>query len=449
MHKSLPIYFESLFLATICALAAEVIISLTPYLRKFYIPRAFVGGIVALCIGPEIWGQFSNLEIVSQDITNSWNELALFFVNVVFACIFLGRKIPGLKESLKLSIPQASLGQTLAWGQYLIGGLITLIVLIPFFDLDSVAASFIEISFQGGVGVAIGMNETFKSIGIENARSITVALAPMAMLTGIFSGILLINLMNKRNLIHLEEQEDSQETQPEIRVNSFQDSAAVQFAIVGIAIFFGKFLYDFLQFAEENWFLGSLYKEEFVKYIPFFPLAMLGGAVLQLVLKKMVHREITHRRTLKRIQIFALDAVIIMAIGTVDLGAIKENLIVVLILLLSGFLWNISCFLLIYRLLIPKHPFERGIADYGQSMGTTSIGLMFLSIVDRDNKSKGREAFAIKQLLFEPFVGGGLITGLSPILIKKIGLTYFTGISFFLTLTFFLTGYFYKKYKWP
>ncbi len=59
----------------------------------------------------------------------------------------------------------------------------------------------------------------------------------------------------------------------------------------------------------------------------------------------------------------------------------------------------------------------------------------------------GKEAFGIKQLLFEPFVGGGLITALSPIFIKKIGLLYFTSISFVLTLAFFLIGYFYKKYK--
>jgi ESS family glutamate:Na+ symporter len=107
----------------------------------------------------------------------------------------------------------------------------------------------------------------------------------------------------------------------------------------------------------------------------------------------------------------------------------------------------LSCFLLSYKLLIPKYSFERGIADYGQSMGTTSIGLMFQSIVDKDNKSNGKEAFAIKQLIFEPFVGGGIITGLSAIIIHKIGLLYFTGIALFLTLTFFLGGYFYKRYR--
>jgi len=447
MHDSIPIYFKSLFLAALCALLAQAILSLIPPLRKYYIPRAFIGGIIALLIGHQGLGQFSNINLVSENIQNSWNELALFFVNVVFACIFLGRKIPSFKASMNLAIPQASLGQTLAWGQYLTGGLITLLVLVPFFNLDESVASFIEISFQGGVGVAVGMNETFKSIGLNNAKSITVALAPLAMLTGIFSGIILINLQNKRNTIHLEERDQNEKTMDEISITSFQNSFIVQLAIIGVAIYFGQLLLNLLQFTEENVLLGRLYNEGFVKYIPFFPMALLGGAILQLIVGKIIPVKIINRRTIIRVQTFALDAVIIMAIGTVDLSIIKDNLILVLILLISGFAWNITCFLLTYKVLIPDYSFERGIADYGQSMGTTSIGLMFQSIVDKDNKSKGREAFAIKQLLFEPFVGGGIITGLSPIFIKKLGLLYFTGISFFLTLIFFLGGYFYKRYR--
>lgn len=447
MSDSIPIYFKSLFLAAFCALLAQAILRLIPPLRKYYIPRAFIGGIIALLAGNQGLGQFFDIPLVSENILNSWNELSLFFVNVVFACIFLGRTIPGLKKSINLAIPQASLGQTLAWGQYFTGGLITLFVLIPFFGLNESVASFIEISFQGGIGVAVGMGETFKSIGLENAKSITVALAPLAMLTGIFSGIIMINYKNKRKTIHLEEQEQNEKTMKEITINSFQNSFIVQLAIIGIAMFLGVLLLTLLKFTEENLLIGSFYNEGFVKYIPFFPMAMLGGAVLQLFIGKIIPIEIINRRTIKRIQIFALDAVIIMAIGTIELSIIMDNIILVLVLLVSGSIWNITCFLLTYKALIPKYSFEKGIADYGQSMGTTSIGLMFQSIVDKKNKSKGKEAFAIKQLLFEPFVGGGIITGLSPIIIQKIGLIYFTGISFFLTLIFFLGGYFYKKYR--
>lgn len=442
MHESIPIYFKALFLATVFALLAEFILSLVPLLKKYHIPRAFLGGLMALLAGPQVLGQFLGLNFISQDIQNSWNELALFFVNIVFACIFLGRKIPNFKTSMSLAIPQASLGQTLAWGQYLVGGLVTLLVLIPIFNLDPSVASFIEISFQGGVGVAVGMDDTFKSIGLANAKSITVALAPMAMLTGILSGVFLINYKNQRTIVQLGDQENNNEI---IKISRFQNTFIVQLAIIGIAILLGQLLLNSLHYIENTVFLRFLYDNEFVKFIPFFPLALLGGAFLQALINRFISIEIVNRRTVKQIQTFSLDAVIIMAIGTINLAVIKDNIILVIILLVAGFLWNISCFLLTYKILIPNYAFARGIADYGQSMGTTSIGLMFQSIVDKDNKSKGKEAFALKQLLFEPFVGGGLITGLSPLIIQKMGLLYFTGISFALTLTFFLIGYFYNK----
>jgi len=48
----------------------------------------------------------------------------------------------------------------------------------------------------------------------------------------------------------------------------------------------------------------------------------------------------------------------------------------------------------------------------GQSMGVTATGLMLLRIVDPDYKTPALEAFAYKQLLHEPFMGGGIITSM-------------------------------------
>lgn len=447
MQDSIPFYLKSLFLAIVFGLLAEIFLSFVPVLKKYHIPRAFLGGLFALIAGPQILGHLSGLNFISQEIHSSWNELALFFVNVIFASIFLGRRIPRFKTSMELAIPQASLGQTLAWGQYMIGGLITLFVLQPVFNLDESVASFIEISFQGGVGVAVGMEDTFRSIGFNDAKSITVALAPLAMLIGILSGVFLINLKRNSPTPKYKANEQRIEIKEHFGITRFQDSLIVQLAIIGIAILLGMLLLRALEYLENAVLLKHLYDDAFVKYIPLFPMALLGGAALQLFLNKSVSKDIVNRKSVKRIQSFSLDAVIIMAIGTIDLGVVKDNLILVLILLVTGFLWNISCFLLTYKVLIPKYPFERGIADYGQSMGTTSIGLMLQTIADKDNISNGKEAFGIKQLLFEPFVGGGLITALSPILIKKMGLIYFTSVAFVLTLTFFLTGYFYNRHR--
>ena len=53
------------------------------------------------------------------------------------------------------------------------------------------------------------------------------------------------------------------------------------------------------------------------------------------------------------------------------------------------------------------------LAEMGQSMGVTATGLLLLRVVDPNCKTKAASAFASKQLLHEPFMGGGLWTGMA------------------------------------
>ncbi|MGB3764229.1 MAG: sodium:glutamate symporter, partial [Ornithinimicrobium sp.] len=70
---------------------------------------------------------------------------------------------------------------------------------------------------------------------------------------------------------------------------------------------------------------------------------------------------------------------------------------------------------------IPDYWFERGIGDFGQSMGVTATGLILMRIVDPDAESPAFEAFGYKQLVFEPFFGGGLVTAAAVPLIFQTG----------------------------
>lgn len=67
--------------------------------------------------------------------------------------------------------------------------------------------------------------------------------------------------------------------------------------------------------------------------------------------------------------------------------------------------------------MLPDFWFERGVADVGQAMGVTSTGLILLRVVDPDLKTPAYQAFGYKQLIMEPFFGGGLVTaGVIPII---------------------------------
>ena len=54
-------------------------------------------------------------------------------------------------------------------------------------------------------------------------------------------------------------------------------------------------------------------------------------------------------------------------------------------------------------------------------MGVTATGLLLLRVVDAEGKTEAPSAFAYKQLLHEPFMGGGLWTSAAVLLAWRHG----------------------------
>jgi ESS family glutamate:Na+ symporter len=67
-------------------------------------------------------------------------------------------------------------------------------------------------------------------------------------------------------------------------------------------------------------------------------------------------------------------------------------------------------------------------------------GLMLMRIADPRNKTPAIESFGYKQLLFEPFVGGGLITALSIPFAAQFGAVPMLIASSILTIIFLVAG---------
>ena len=61
-------------------------------------------------------------------------------------------------------------------------------------------------------------------------------------------------------------------------------------------------------------------------------------------------------------------------------------------------------------------------------------------MADPMGRSHVMEAFSFKQLLFEPFLGGGLITVFAPLAITSIGLGRWTALCLVLTLVWLVVG---------
>lgn len=353
-------------------------------------------------------------------------------------------------------------GQTIAWGQYVVGILIVLLVLVPVFDIHPIAGSLIEISFQGGIGTATGLSSTFESLGFAEARDLGVGMAIIGLTSGLILGIVIINWGVKNGKTSLLESPDKASTKqlkglfdniPSAGKKTTRASAietlSIHIAIIAAAIFIGFLILKILQVLENHtW--GAVTDFTLMEHFPLFPLALVGSVIVQKLMDKFLDYPIVSHKLIKRINGFALDFMVVSAIASLSLSIIAEHILPFLILAAVGIGWNLFAFFFIAKRILPNYWFERGICDFGQSMGMTALGLLMIRISDPENKSPALDGFAYKQILFEPIVGGGIFTAASGPLIAQWGMVPVLILTGCLTLGWFLFGLLYfgkRKHK--
>lgn len=429
--------------------------------QKYFIPSSIIAGFLGLLLGPQVLGAFTpeNLPLIPnglfpQEIVHTWQELPGLLITLIFATIFLGKKIEPLKKIWKVAGPQMAFGQTIAWGQYVVGILIVLLVLIPLFDIHPVSAALIEISFQGGMGTATGLAPTFEELGFSDARDLGVGMATIGLISGLIIGIAILNwgaknkktsIMEKPDAISGKELKGMFDQKPSAGKLTTRTSAietlSIHFAFIAAAIFVGWLLLQGLQ-VMENLTWGAWTGFTLMNHFPLFPLALIGSILVQLLLDNYTSYPLISHDLVKRINGFALDFMVTSAIASLSLTVIADHFLPFMLLALVGIGWNVFAFFFIARKILPDHWFERGVCDFGQSMGMTALGLLLVRIADPDNESPALEGFAYKQIIFEPIVGGGLFTAASGPLIAQWGLIPVLILTGILCVGWFLFGYY-------
>lgn len=422
----MPPLADSLIVLAVVLIIARFVKRGSTTLQKFFIPSSLVAGVGALVLGPQVFGA------IPTEVTNYWSQFPKHLINVVFAGLFLGRFIPGRKEIWKQAGPMIAFGNTMAWGQYVLGIVLTIALLVPVFGANPLAASLIEISFAGGHGTAAGLAPTFEQLGWTEGTDIALGLATLSIITAVVSGILFVNVMHRRRNNHVDDEETNRQRQHMIRsgynlirftekVSTNPKAIAINIVAFIAAIGIGWLLLKTM-IALERVILADITDMRFFAYVPLFPLAMIGGLIVQLFLKRIRKQHFIQRRTAEVISAIALDLLIASAIATVSLNVIGNNLPIFITLGLAGIVFIVACFFLLAPRMFSSNWFERGITDYGQAMGMTATGLLMNKLADPNNKLKVREAFAYKQLIFEPFMGGGLVTVMAVIMMYEFGL---------------------------
>lgn len=399
-------------------LLGKIIRVKTGWVQKLFLPSSIVAGFIMLVLGPEVLGAIatslgydglSEAGLFTATMLEVWASLPGILISIVFATLFLGHQLPSWRRARDLAGPQLSLGVALGSGQYVIGLLLTVLVLIPVFSSTPMIGALIEMGFEGGHGTAAGMGPTLEELDFAEGSDIALGIATVGVVGGIVIGIIAINWAvrtGRTKIVRGDVEASVEEQRGLFRADEYYPAGTMtsrpssvepftlHAAIVALAILLGWLLLEALRWIEQRTWAETI---EIFEFVPLFPLAMLGGVVVQVLADRFGAGRIIDDQIMLRIQGLALDYLIISALATLSLTAIGANIGPFLLLCVMGVVFTVSMLFFLAPRIIPDYWFERGIGDFGQSMGVTATGLILMRIVDPDAESPAFEAFGYKQ----------------------------------------------------
>lgn len=415
-------------------------------LQKILLPSSLIAGFIGLALSPQALG------VLPPGVIEIWAALPGRLISVVFACMFLGHAIPSLRTVWREAGPQICYGFLAGFGQYFVAIVVTMALLVPLFGVPPIFATILEIGFSGGHGTASGMCEVFGSLGFPDGCDLGLMSATVGITVAVIFGMLLVNLAARRGhalLIKspgsippdvlsgiLDEKNRRTIGTSTVSMNAIEP-LAFHLGFVGISILLGWLAYR-----------GVREIHPMLRSFPLFPLAMLGGIVVQAASSKLKIDRILDRPSFERIQGLSLDILVASAIASLNLRVVMEYGAPFAILMVVGLVWMLALTWFVAPRMFPDAWFERGVVEFGMQTGVTAVGLLLLRIVDPEYRTEAAPSFGFKQIVYEPLLGGGLVTSISPMLIAGMGLPgallAVSGIMVLFLLVAILAGFFHR-----
>ncbi|MEV6817549.1 sodium:glutamate symporter [Nocardiopsis dassonvillei] len=394
-------------------LAGVVLRLLIAPLRRLFVPAALIGGVLGAALGPYGAG------LLPEGMTGTWAALPGVLITVVFAPMLIGVRIPDPRRSYHLVAPQLLFGYM---GDFLMIGVPVLVcaaLLMPFWDVNAMFGTVIEVGWPGGHGTAAGMGPVYAELGWADGGALALAAATAGLVFGIVVGMVLINIGARRgHLRHVgaDRGEEAPEVLPEEARSSMGrvtlnkdlvDGLAFHGALIAAAVLIGWVL---------QYFLGLV-----IPGVPLFPLAMIGGGVVQAVIARTRLGEAVDPGSLRAIQGVALDLLVVSAVASIAVPVVLGNIVPLLVLVAVAALVCVGFFYWAGPRMFRDSWFEHSIVNFGTLTAVASVGLMLLRTADPELRTDAARAYALRAPFFSPIAGGGMLTALLPLIAVNYG----------------------------
>ena len=421
-------------------------IKLAVQLERFGLPIAVISGIAGISIGP-----FGLIHVLSKETTNVWSNFPTPLLSLVFATLMMGRPIPNINGLVRPIVNQFLLALSLGFGQFFVGGLVVEYLLSPSMDTNPLMGCLIEVGFEGGHGAATIIGESFTRLGFDDGLELGLAMATVGLLSSSLLGSIFIFLGRTLRLSDTEEIVELKEnlnSNKKIEIFSDLRILIINLGFAGLAISFGVLLLKFLRYIST--FFGE-FSREIIFSLPVFPLILIGSLLIRYILEKTENTEYISNILQREIGILSTDLLIFTAMASLDIAVVFDHWLIILVFTIFGLCWNLICIAYFAFFIFDDYWFEKSLIEFGNSTGVVASGLLLLRLADPKNISKTLPIFTSKQLFAQLLLSGGFFTVIAPIMISKIGLSYWTEICALITfiiifIAFIFNNGFLKNY---
>lgn len=370
--------------------------------QNIYIPASLLGGFCGLLLGPQVLGHFLSVSLPIGSTIAKWPGV---LVNIVLGVSFFGATQN--KKFGRTALSAVTVGG-IAHQTQVVGGLIVTMIMMAFYtDLPLAFGLTPVFGFHGGHGTANAAGAALEAAGWTDGVSVANTMATAGLLSGIIIGMVVINIGVRRGYAKsMSKPQDVPQSIKEgivpveertpiglgVTYNDALDPLALQLAFVGIILLMAKLLSK-----------GLVAIHPILSNVPDFACAMISGAVLSFVMKKIGLSHYIDRATINRISGVALDFLVCSAIATLSVKVFAlyfipmiTTIVVVMVLnLITNFYFSWKMF--------DDDWFERALASYGLESGVLATGLMLLRVVDPKFETTGRESAAASAALCYPW----------------------------------------------
>lgn len=380
---------SDLMVLGIFLLAGFAIREICKPLQRLFIPASIIGGVIALLVGQQM------LDWVT--IPDSFAQIPGVLIGLVMTGLLFGvsMKVRVVRSYLDYSaVSLAAIGVQIALG--LILGILLSRVWPGMPEGWGLMGVF---SFFGGHGTAGAAGAVFADLGVPGNLEIGMILSTIGMVVGIVVGMVIVNLGVRRNWAAFSSHGASRPSWTyggripdgehrtighEKVTASSMNGLALQLCWLLLAMFIGGMIFQVasLQFPVAEQFPTMIH-------------GMTGALILWPLLKLLRADHFVDKRTINNISGFALELIIVAAIGTVSLELAAAYFLPLMIFSVIMIAVTTAIALFFFRRFSREQWFEKSMMCWGSDTGNTSVGLALLRAVDPDQRSNAAEAHGV------------------------------------------------------